>query len=149
MEVGKRVLTPATNSISSHIHMGTPAYSNGYAQFNTTENALNAFEAFKKWADEKNELKHESYGIHSVALVDSDAGVSYSVESMRVDNCEWQCENIRDFFKTQEGCTSVEQDILICETSVHWVKGEDDEEDMKEDNSDPIPDKFMEDERGA
>lgn len=102
--------------------MGQPAFSNAYVQFDTTENALSGYEAFEKWAEEKNDLKDVDFDISSVNVEDSNAAVTYTVSSGRYQNCEWQCEEIRDFFIKQKGCVSVEQDILTCENSVSWRK---------------------------
>ena len=102
--------------------MGQSAFSNGYAQFDTTENAINAFEKFQHWAVEQNVREDVHFCIEDIALEDSNAGVSYVVSSGRICNCEWQCEEIRDWFKQQAGCESVEQDIMTCENSVNWSK---------------------------
>jgi hypothetical protein len=129
--------------------MGTPAYSNGYVQFDTTENALNAFKSFDKWVDAKNALKDEHYGIYDLEFENSNAGVKYTVDSTRFENCQWQCENIREFFKVQVGVKSITQDILILEDSVNWTPEDEDEDDDSIPPVTPSTDKFMEDERGA
>ena len=107
--------------------MGQPAYSNAIAQFDTTEHAANAYDAFKIWAEAANSKTNEDYSINEIELEDSDACISYTVDSMRYQNCIWQCEQIRDFFKKQEGCLEVGQDVMTIEDSVNWIKGDDEE----------------------
>lgn len=108
--------------------MGTPAFCNGYVDFDTAENATKAFAAFDIWKDEKNNLKNEHYSIHSVELNLNTSVISYTVDSGRYQNCEWQCENIRDFFKAQIGCLNVTQDILVYENSVNWNNNDENED---------------------
>lgn len=100
--------------------MGQAAFSNGYVQFDTTENAVKAFEAFHPWTNEQNLREDAHFCIENVNVEDSNAGVSYVVSSAKIANCEWQCEEIRDWFKKQEGCQSVSQDVMTCENSVNW-----------------------------
>lgn len=106
--------------------MGQSAFSNGYAQFDTTENAMDAFEKFQDWVNTQINRRDANFCIENVNLEDSNAGVSYVVSSGRIDNCQWQCEEIRDFLKIQPGCQSISQDIVVLEESVNWSKDAED-----------------------
>ncbi len=102
--------------------MGQCAFSNGYAQFNTTGNSVNAFEKFVEWVNMQNNRRDANFCIENVNLEEAGPVVSYVVSSGRIDNCQWQCEEIRDFLKIQPGCQSISQDIVVREDSVNWSK---------------------------
>lgn len=106
--------------------MGQSAHCNGYVQFDTTENALNAWQAFCRWSIMMNAKPDESYSIQNIDIEDDAvAEVSFVVTSSRYQNCIWQCEQIRDFFKVQPGVISIDQNVMTCEDSVNWIKEDD------------------------
>lgn len=107
--------------------MGQASFANGFARFNNIDDAIDAHGRFQDWAGEKNALKDVDYCIENINLEDTNNGISYVVSSAKYANCEWQCEEVRDFFKGQKGCESVEQDILVREGSVNWSKDDDEE----------------------
>lgn len=102
--------------------MGQSTFANGFTRFNNIDNAIDAHGRFQDWAREKNALKDVNFCIQNINLEDTNNGISYMVSSTKYENCEWQCEEVRDFFKDQEGCERVEQDILVQEDSVNWSK---------------------------
>jgi len=111
--------------------MGTPATCNGYAMFDTAENAEKALVLFEEWAAKANEgeLPEPCKGGFCIEDIETDEeSLRYTVESPRYENCVWQCECIRDFLKTQSGVIQVEQDITTVADSVNWY-GEDKEND--------------------
>lgn len=105
--------------------MGQFGYSNAKVQFDTVENAIKAFDLFFSWSAEQNVREDDYFNISSADThIDE---ITYVVSSGKVTNCEWQCEQIRNWFKQQEGCLRIEQDIMTCESSVNWEKGEEDD----------------------
>jgi len=115
--------------------MGTPAYTSAYVRFDTPQHASDAAMAFRKWARLANDGKLPEIkggkpinGDYGISAIDAhDCEITYQVESGRYQNCIWQCQNILDFWKTQPGLEWVEQNIMTCEESVNWYKGDDDD----------------------
>lgn len=106
--------------------MGTPASCNAFVQFDTPENAAEAFFQFTQWAIEANDGKKDGdFGITIDEIIPEESAFRYTVDSGRYQNCIWQCEQIRDFLKTQKGVQSIEQDVMTCEDSISWSKDED------------------------
>jgi hypothetical protein len=105
--------------------MGQPAYCNGYARFDTYDNACAAAKKLSEWSNEQQKNKDIYLGAFNIH-VDGAEGVQYVVESSHYGNCVWQCERVRDFLCKLDGCVSIEQDVLKCEDSINWFK-EDDE----------------------
>jgi len=104
--------------------MGQYSYSEGLVKFSNDDEANNAYSKFCNWADEKRALKDEDYDIFDIEL-SVENHISYKIQSMKYENCVWQCEMVRDFFKKQEGCLGVEQNVMVLEDSINWYKGED------------------------
>ncbi len=108
--------------------MGTPAQTqNAYAAFDTKEQAKNAARIFVKWVQNLEDGRCDEslkgdYNINSITVLDS--LVQFSAESGRVQNLQWQLENVRDFFKELEGCAEFNADIVIMDPqdSVYWSK---------------------------
>jgi len=98
--------------------MGQAAHSEGFVHFDTTANAEKAFKLFRDWAAKQNERDDADFCIENLNTVGE--GVMYVVSSAKIANCEWQCEEIRDWFKKQPGCQRITQDIITCEGSVGW-----------------------------
>lgn len=111
--------------------MGTPATCNAYAIFDTPENQGVAFLKFSEWVDEANKKTDVSFDIGNLDCDVEDRIITYSVGFGRVENCIWQCEQIRDFFKTQKGIQSIEQDVMTCHDSINWYKDDDEEIDSE------------------
>jgi hypothetical protein len=117
--------------------MGQPAYSNGHARFDTEENAAKANTAFQEWiklaeskgfptddcSEDCSDYQNGDYNISPPNIAGEE--IEFIVDSMRVDNCIWQCENIREFFRKQPGCVCIEMDVMVCEESVTWYKSAD------------------------
>jgi len=110
--------------------MGTPAFTNSYVSFDTEEHAASAELAFRNWVKLAHEKKlperegeeslNGDYGIGNINRDGTE--ITYEVASERYQNCIWQCENIRDFWKTQPGLECVEQPVMTCEDSIDWYK---------------------------
>ncbi len=107
-------------------YMGCYTYTDAIATFDTEENARKALGGFVEWATGKNGLKDEDYSIYDITMKDN--RLHYRVDGGRPENCQWQCENIRDYLKKVEGCTAVEQSLYVQDEAVCWYKGEDEEE---------------------
>lgn len=118
--------------------MGQSAYSNGYVRFDTVENAVGAFNEFLLWAKEQNERDDVDFYIEDINVDDDSTGVGYVVSSAKISNCEWQCEEIRDWFKKQPGCQRITQDIITCAGSVNWEKDFDEEDENLRDAEEKI-----------
>lgn len=110
--------------------MGTPAFSNAYVEFDDEQNLMAAFHAFKQWSKDANDGKKDGdFDINSpqINTEDDEKVLTYTVSSGRGQNCIWQCEQIRDFLKTQKGIQFISQDVMTCDASINWYTNEDEE----------------------
>jgi hypothetical protein len=76
-------------------------------------------------AKDANNNKEQDYCIYSILYNPDNASIDYTVDSGKFENCEWQCEQILEFFKQQSGCLNVDQPIMVCESSVNWQRDDD------------------------
>ena len=116
--------------------MGQSAYCNAIIRFDNVENRRAAEILFTDWAEAANRNEHPkpNKGDFSIDEINGeDDELRFVIDSMRVDNCVWQCERVREFFKKQPGCVSVEQDVMTCEDSVNWYGDGDTDEHQRRD----------------
>ena len=110
--------------------MGTPAQvDNGSIYFNTEELAAKALDILQKWVSNVEsgrctESLKGDYNIYDLKQVGF--CVYFRAESGRVQNLEWQMENLKDAAKELEGCEEFSADIIIMDpcNSVYWSKDE-------------------------
>jgi len=108
--------------------MGTPAQTqNAYAAFDTQEQARNAAQIFTKWVQNLedgncDESLKGDYNINGIR--NQDCFVFFEADSGRVQNLQWQLENVRDFFKEVEGCAEFNADVVIMDPSdsIFWIR---------------------------
>lgn len=108
--------------------MGTPAQTqNAYAAFDSLDQAHDAAQIFVKWVQNLEDGKCDEslkgdYNIGDIIVQDS--FVYFNAYSNRVQNLQWQLENVRDFFKEVNGCAEFNADIVIMDPhdSVWWSK---------------------------
>lgn len=110
--------------------MGTSAQvDHGIIYFDTEEQAAKALDILQKWIENvdsgncDDSLKGD-YSIYN--LEQKGYCVYFSAESRRVQNLEWQMENLRDAAKELEGCAEFVADIIIMDpcNSVTWSRDE-------------------------
>lgn len=108
--------------------MGTPAQTqNAYAAFDSLEQARNGAQIFVKWVQNVEDSNCDEslkgdYNINDITV--QDCFVHFNAYSNRVQNLQWQLENIRDFFKEVEGCAEFNADVVIMDPcdSVYWER---------------------------
>jgi len=106
--------------------MGTPANTTGaYAEFDTKENAKNAFAIFETWADMATDgkLTGEDEGDYEICDIDiKKEAILFAAFSDKTANLGWQCERIVEFLKKQPGCKKIEIPIMIQGKGIFWEK---------------------------
>lgn len=108
--------------------MGTPAQTqNAYAAFDSLEQARSAAQIFVKWVQnlEDGKCDESLKGDYNIGdIIVQDCFVHFNAYSGRVQNLQWQLENVRDFFKEVDGCAEFNADIVIMDPqdSVYWER---------------------------
>jgi hypothetical protein len=108
--------------------MGTPAQTqNAYAAFDSLDQAHDAAQIFIKWVEniEEGRCDESLKGDYNIGdIIVQDCFVHFNAYSGRVQNLQWQLENVRDFFKEVDGCAEFNADIVIMDPqdSVYWER---------------------------
>jgi len=108
--------------------MGTPAQVDcGTIYFDSQKQAKNALDILQKWVKNVETGKCDEslkgdYNIYN--LERSGACIYFKADSRRVQNLEWQIENLRDAAKEIEGCAEFSADIVIMEpiNTITWCR---------------------------
>ena len=92
--------------------MGTPAIANVEIIFKDDFNLKDVFEDFNEWLEKvstqaKLDEEHPSdlpYGYYDIGEInyEMDHGIYFTVYSSRIQNCEWQTENIFKYFESKK-----------------------------------------------
>ena len=108
--------------------MGTPAQTqNAYAAFDSLDQAHDAAQIFIKWVQnlEDGKCDESLKGDYNIGdIIVQDCFIYFNAYSGRVQNLQWQLENVRDFFKEVDGCAEFNADIVIMDPqdSVYWER---------------------------
>lgn len=110
--------------------MGTPAQVDcGTIYFDSQKQAKNALDILQKWiknveAGNCDESLKGDYNIYS--LEHNGACIYFQADSRRVQNLEWQIENLRDAAKEIEGCAEFSADVVIMDpiNTITWSRDE-------------------------
>ena len=107
--------------------MGTPAYVNqGTISFNNPEAGIEAFDTIRDWVTKamSSKLQKEvngDYGIYNLELADSKKFITFTAESGRYQNLQWQMETFLSVCKPLKDIDFFDAPIMIySEDGVFW-----------------------------
>jgi len=112
--------------------MGQPAFVNtGTIIFKDAKDAKAALQQIQEWIKNANEgtlPDKELNGNYNIREVE-DTGhcwIDFKADSGRVQNLEWQMENLRDFIKTLDNAVGFEAPIMVeSDNGIFWEVEED------------------------